>query len=261
MEQIKNGKPNSIAQIPILITSSITPHDTGVRLANPQQRLFHAIESIAHWLRVAPESSFVLCDGSNFDFGPIVRDRFPNAEIESLFFENDTTKIMSYGRGYGEGEIVKYALKHSAFLAVSTSFAKCSSKLWVENYKTCLKEWRGDCLFSGVFENSFSFSKRTEMVQVDTRFYIVNSDFYWKNFMNAHHHIGESPGFGLEDSFFKTLQKIHQTGYLFSLSPIIRGVGGATGKYYKDNWLRIYKEKVRLEIIKQSSTFRERFNL
>ena len=261
MEKPAREKSDTKARIPILITSSITPHDTDVQLADPQKRLFHAIESITHWLRVAPDSNFVLCDGSNFDFGPLMREHFPDAEIESLFFENDSATVISHGRGYGEGEIVKYALNHSTFLSESSSFAKCSSKLWVENYKKCLKEWRGECLFSGVFKNTFSLSKRTEMVQVDTRFYIVDSAFYRKNLMDAHHHIGQSPGFGLEDSFFKTLQIIQKDGYLFSTSPIIRGVGGGTGKYYKDSWIRIYKEKVRLEIIKNSKAFRDLFNL
>jgi hypothetical protein len=254
-------KLDTARRIPILITSSITPHDTGVRLADPEKRLFHALESITHWLRVAPGSSFVLCDGSNFDFQPIIQERFPNDEIECLFFENDRAKILSHGRGYGEGEIVKYALKHSAFLAESTSFAKCSSKLWVENYTKCLEEWRGNCLFSGVFKNTFSITKRTEMVQVDTRFYIVDYDFYRKHLKDAHLRIGEAAGFGLEDCFFEILKAIHQDRYLFSIPPTIRGVGGGTGTYYKDNWLRVQKEKIRLEIIKKSRNFHTIFNI
>ena len=260
MEQIRERKSNSTAQIPILITSSITPYDKGVKLADPQQRLFHALESITQWIRVAPGSSFVLCDGSNFDFQPIVRERFPDIEIESLSFENDQAKIITHGRGYGEGEIVKFALNHSALLHTSDAFAKCSSKLWVENYAECINHWRGNCLFSGVFKNAFSLSKRIEMVQVDTRFYIVDSDFYLKNFIDAHWQIGNSPGFGLEDSFFQILQTMHQHPYLFSVSPVIRGVGGGTGQYYKDTWLRVQKESIKLAIIRKNRVFSKLFN-
>ena len=260
MENAKPEKTNPTARIPILITSSITPHDTAVKLADPEQRLFHAIESISQWIRVAPASRFVLCDGSSFDFRPIVRELFPTTEIESLFFDNDPVKIRAYGRGYGEGEIVKFALKHSAYLREAEIFAKCSSKLWVENYADCLKEWRDNCLFSGVFKNVFSIRKLIEMVQVDTRFYIVNSDFYLKNFIDVHQHIGKAPGFGLEDSFFQKLQAIHPYNYLFSVQPVIRGVGGGTGKYYKDSWLRIVKEYLKLKIIKKTRIFRHLFN-
>lgn len=261
MEQIRDRKPNSTAQIPILITSSITPHDKAVRLADPQQRLFHAIESITNWIRLAPHARIVLCDGSNFDFRPIVRKQFPTTSIECLFFQNDYSKIMTYGRGYGEGEIIKFALIHSNYLRDSDAFTKCTSKLWVDNYSECLIKMHGDCLFSGVFKNAFSITKPIEMVQVDTRFYIVKNDFYLSRLIDAHQQIGVAPGFGLEDSFYHSLTAMDKKMYLFSTPPVIRGVGGGTGKYYKYSWQRILKEKIRLHIIKKSNAFKSLFNV
>lgn len=251
---------SQIERIPILITSSIFPHDTGVKLSNQKERLHHAIESIEQWLRVIPNGQFVLCDGSNFDFAPIIKQRFNCAKIESLFFENNQTKIRIYGRGYGEGEIIRFALNNSKFLHASEAFSKCSSKLWVSNYAECLREWRGDCLFSGVFKNSFNIFKPTEMVQLDTRFYIVRKDFYLQNLANAHQQIRKEDGFGLEDSFYQLLLRMNKNRYLFSTQPVISGVGGGTGKYYKTNRIRVLKEKIRFAIIKQSSRFRSMFN-
>lgn len=253
MEQLQQGKPNLEFRIPVLITSSITPHDAGVKLLDPKQRLFHAIEAIEQWTRVAPELRLVLCDGSGFDFGPIVKERFPDAMIECLYFENDQEKIALYGRGYGEGEIVRFALKHSIYLRETDVFAKCSSKLWVENYAECFKEWRKDCLFPGVFINIFSILKPTNLIQVDTRFYIVDSDFYARHLIDAHHKI--RPGFGLEDTFYQALSKIQKQAYLFKNPPAIRGVGGGIGKYYKATCLRIIKDKLGLKIIKNSKKF------
>jgi len=260
MRQPKDENKDRTASIPILITSSITPHDKGVKLSDPDKRLFHAIEAIEQWIRITPKSQFVLCDGSGFDFEPIVKARFPHAAIECLCFQNDLSKILIYGRGYGEGEIVKFALKHSEYIAHSDAFAKCSSKLWVENYPVCLKEWRGDCLFSGIFKNTFSLLKPIEMLQVDTRFYIVKNNFYIRNLNHAHHQIGLAPGFGLEDSFYHELLKIKQEKYLFSTPPVVMGVGGGTGTYYKSSWLRVSKEKIRLENVKRSANFRRIFN-
>ena len=249
------------ADLPILITSSVTPHDAGVKLADPEKRLYHAIEAIEQWIRISPESPLVLCDGSNFDFQPVVKDRFPHATIECLLFGNDQDKIKLYGRGYGEGEIVKFALAHSALLRGAEAFVKCSSKLWVDNYPDCLQEWRGECLFSGVFKNAFSVTKKTEMVQVDTRFYIADKNFYAKNLMDAHHQIGAFLGFGLEDCFYDALIRMHKTNYLFTTPPIICGVGGGIGKYYKTTRVRKYKEKIRLWLISRSAEFRKLFVL
>ena len=261
MVTIKEKSLIKISRTPILITSSITPQDTSVKLSDPQERLFHAIESIENWIRVAPGAPLVICDGSNFDFRPIVSERFPGASIECLFFQNDCSKIRTYGRGYGEGEIIKFALMHSAHLRDSDAFSKCSSKLWVENYSECLRELHGDCLFSGVFKNAFSPTKQIEMVQVDTRFYIVKSGFYLSRLIDAHRKIGVTPGFGLEDSFYSSLTAMGKKMYLFSIPPVIRGVGGGTAEYYKSTWQRIIKEKIRLRIIKRSHNFKNLFDL
>jgi hypothetical protein len=260
MEIIYRNRPNTAPPIPILITSSIVPHDAGVKLSDPHQRLFHAMESIKQWARIAPECRLILCDGSNFDFSPLVKEEFPNAEVECLFFENDQSKIASHGRGYGEGEIIKFALRQSEFLRETDVFAKCSSKLWVENYFECSNNWQGNCRFSGVFRNAFSVSKPIEMVQVDTRFYIVQKDFYLSNLMDAHHQITLTSGFGLEDSFYRTLVTLKQQRYLFASPPAVMGVGGGTGTYYKSSWMRIFKEKIRLMTVKKSKKFYNLFN-
>ena len=260
MKAPHDAQSNRAAHIPILITSSITPHDTGVKLVDPQMRLYHAIEAIEHWIRVAPKAKFVLCDGSNFDFRPIMNERFPKTEIECLYFQNEQEKIAQYGRGYGEGEIIQFALNQSKHLGQANAFAKCSSKLWVANFTECLKEWQGDSLFSGVFRNTFSPTKPIEMIQIDTRFYVVKKSFYIENLCDAHHKIGVTEGFGLEDSFHLILLAEKQEKYLFSVPPVIKGVGGGTGKYYKSTRLRILKERLRTAKIKQSLEFRNLFN-
>ncbi len=260
MESARRIRPNPADRIPILITSSITPHDPGVQLSDPQQRLFHAMESIAQWVRVAPGSRLILCDGSNFDFRPIVEEKFPHMEIECLSFENNHAKILTHGRGYGEGEIIKFALEHSVFLRSTAAFAKCSSKLWVENYPECLRHFQGNCLFSGVFKNTFSILKSVEMIQVDTRFYIVRNDFYRNNLIDAHHEISLATGFGLEDSFHRALIDSKQEGYLFTTPPVIMGVGGGTGKYYKAGRMRLWKERIRLMKVKKSKNFHRLFS-
>lgn len=93
--------------IPLLLTSSIIAHDQGVKLKDTNARLRHAIESVEQWLRVDPQLPIVLCDGSNFDLRLALSDRFAGATIEYLRFENDQEMVRKFGRGYGEGEIVR----------------------------------------------------------------------------------------------------------------------------------------------------------
>jgi hypothetical protein len=97
------------------------------------------------------------------------------------------------------------------------------------------------------------------MVQVDTRFYLVRKTFYSKHLSDAHHKIGIMTGYGLEDSFHDILLAEQREKYLFSTPPVIKGVGGGTGKYYRSTWLRILKEQIRIKKIKQSLKFRHFF--
>ena len=255
MKQSQETTTNLTAKIPILITSSIKPHDTGVKLLDPQKRLFHAIESIEQWIRVAPESRLVLCDGSGFDFDPIVRERFPKAIIECLKFNNDKANISIYGRGYGEGEIIKFALNNSQLLGEAIAFTKCSSKLWVENYAMCARNFDDSCAFQGVFGDVFSVTKPIVLTQVDTRFYFVTKAFYLTNLINAHKAIDLKNGRGLENVFFEILIDLKQANFLLPTPLQIRGVGGGIGTYYKYNYVRLVKEEIRLEISKKSTKF------
>ncbi len=249
---------NSFA-VPVLLTSSVIAYDTGVALNDTQERTALALESIAQWLRVAPDTPLVLCDGSSFDFSSIVAQRFPSATIECLRFENRQYLVKVHGRGYGEGEIVRYALHHSRLIARAGCFAKCTSKLWVENYRQCLSNWHGELLFKGVFLNVFSPFHETRFAYIDTRFYIISVATYTRYFENAHLEIDVQKGRGLEDCFFAIFQKHKIHNALCTVAPVIQGVGGGIGIRYHNPLTRQIKERLRLWLVKRTKAFSDLF--
>lgn len=246
--------------IPLLLTSSIVAHDPGVQLKNTDARLHHALESIEQWLKLEPNLPIVLCDGSNFDLTPHVREKFPHTKIECLFFANNTGDVVRYGRGYGEGEIVRFALEHSRLIREADCFAKCTSKLWVENFCECKKQWNGHLLLKGVFSDVFSLFKVTQLAYIDTRFYIASCTTYREYFIDAHKHLRLDIGYGLEDSFKDIFQQQDLKNSLLPIPPVINGVGGGTGTYYKNPARRIVKEKIRLYLAMHNTKFRTLFS-
>lgn len=246
---------SSPSVIPLLLTSSIVAHDVAVRLKDTQARLHHALESVEQWLRVSPLQPLVLCDGSSYDLTDEVRHRFPHAVIECLAFENDQIKVREFGRGHGEGEIVKYAIEHSRLIHEAGCFVKCTSKLWVENFDECMRYWNGNLLLSGVFLNTFSPRHPTLLRQVDTRFYAMSVDTYKRYFQDAHITMDSRAGHGLEDSFHDVLARERMQGCLLPVPPIINGVGGGTGTYYRNRGLRILKERLRLWLARHQRKF------
>jgi hypothetical protein len=245
--------------IPVLLTSSVIAHDSGVRLQDPVQRQRLAMESVHRWSSLSPETPLVLCDGSGFDFSPLIEE-LPNAhQIECLRFQNDVATVRQYGRGYGEGEIVRHALEHSALIKASGAFIKCTSKLWVENFTECFQQWNGNLLLKAVFNNVFTPWEATTLAYIDTRFYAASIDTYRQHFLNAHLAVNAHAGNSLEECFKDKFVQAQFRGCLMSPPPVIFGVGGGTGNYYRNTPLRKQKERWRYKLAKCNPAFRSWF--
>lgn len=233
--------------------------DTTVLLQDQELRIFHTLESLKRWSEIAPDSQFVLCDGSGFNFSDLVREEFPNLQIECLSFLNDAESIQVRGKGFGEGEIIRYALDHSRYLKDSEWFAKCTAKLWVNNFQDCIQEWNGRFLCKAYFSNVFSFRK-IGLEYIDTRFYLAQKSFYETYFSTAHLNLEISTGVGIEENF---LEVVHQHGLqkiLFRNSPEVSGVGGGSGKYYNTSMMRRIKEAIRLKMVSMNANYQALFN-
>lgn len=244
---------------PILLTSSVIAMDQSVHLKDEKLRIFHTLESIKKWLDISPKNKYVLCDGSGFDFSPLVLENFPNANIECIFFNNDPALIEAHGKGFGEGEIIRYALEHSKTLRESQWFSKCTAKLWVDNFLECTAEWNGKFLCQVFFSNVFSL-KSAQPEFIDTRFYLADTNFYKAYLAHAHIDIGGVSGISIEDRFLEIVMREDLNGFIFRNPPVVCGVGGGSGKYYKDSKTRRLKEKLRSWIISRNSKFEPLFN-
>lgn len=242
-------------RLPILLTSSVIAHDTNVKLTDTTQRLEHALESVEKWLEICPDFRLILCDGSDFDFTPVVAQRFPAANIECLHFENNQSLVKSLGRGYGEGEIVAHAVAHSKYIRDAGAFTKCTSKLWVHNYLHYLQDWNGKLLLQGIFLNPISPFRETTLSYIDTRFYISSVALYRKYFQSAHLKVNPATGHGLENCFLDIFLESRMTDALITRAPVICGVGGAIGKYYKSSWRRRLKEDLRVFMARRNKNF------
>jgi hypothetical protein len=245
--------------VPILLTSSVVAHDKSVRLQDSAERARLALESIHQWRAIAPHNPLVLCDGSGFDFQPMVTPLLGSGPVECLNFQNDVELVKRHGRGYGEGEIVHHAIDNSTLIKSAGSFAKCTSKLWVENFSTCMQQWNGRMLMKAVFVDVFSPRKSTTLDYIDTRFYAMNVQEYRTHFLHAHEAIRSQQGYGLEESFRDVFLKTHIQGCLMNPPPVICGVGGGTATYYKNSPLRQIKERWRYQLVKRNPLFRSWF--
>lgn len=245
---------------PILLTSSVIAMDQSVCLKSPDSRIFHTIEAIDKWLSIYPQGKYILCDGSGFDFSNLIQNRFPGANIECLCFINSEQLVREYGKGYGEGEIILHALNHSKFLNESEWFVKCTAKLWVKNFSSCINNWNEKILCHAFFSNIYSF-KKVNIEYIDTRFYVVDKKFYLENLSHIHNHIDRDQGVGIEEKFLCTVSCLGLQKILFSVPPIVCGVGGGSGKYYKNSRIRQLKDLLRCKLASRLEDYKKLFTL
>lgn len=217
----------------LLITSSVYVSAPIVKVCDPKVRIDLTLKALRNWILIKNNLKIVLCDGSGYDFSDDVLKMFPNTEIECLFFTNNKKKVGLYGKGYGEGEIIEFALLHSKLLQSSTSFAKCTSKLWVPNYIEVLGLWNNVCQFNLVLNNLFTIFN-IKFIAVDTRFFIVNKKVYRNYFRHTYKSVRDMQGFFLEHAFRYALLKKSSniSTFMFPSRVIILGVSGSSGLSY-----------------------------
>ena len=244
---------------PILFTSSVEAMDDTVLLRDQRARIFHTLEAIKIWEKIAPHCKFVICDGSGYDFTDVIDAMFPNLDVECLAFYNDFDEVKLRGKGFGEGEIILYALMHSRHLKDSKFFVKCTARLWVNNFQACIQEWNGRFLCKAYFSNVFSF-KSTTLEYVDTRFYIADKLFYIQNFSHIHKNLNATKGLNLEEIFLKIINERGIKNFIFKGSPMISGMSGGSGVYYNTACYRRIKEVLRSKVIRMSLKYRNLFN-
>ena len=183
----------------------------------------------------------ILCENTGFkvDLEHIYRlAEERKKKIIFIQFEGNISAINKYGKGFGEGEIIKYAIENSIFLQSNEqSFYKLTGRIYIENINKILKNTHNEICF---VRPSLLAKK-----QADTRFFKCNVGFYKKKLINAYLHVDDKDNFFLEKAFFNSLmnEKISN----FCEYPKYIGQSGSTGEKYdltlfKYNLYKIYNK-------------------
>lgn len=216
---------------PLLITSSVHSHAPFVKLSSAEERISLTLEGLDKWLMLNDRLRIVICDGSSFDFSELIRARFPQANIDCLFFENDQEAVFEFGKGWGEGEIVKYALHNSSLLRRSRLFAKCTSKIFLSNFAEIFKFWNGTFLCDCKIANAYDADK-INLKWIDTRFYIIDKHLYLDKFVNAHLDVRDRENRYLEHCFKDVVVRENIERFMLPVMPLYDGVSGTTAQRY-----------------------------
>lgn len=206
----------------ILITGCIKPDPNMVflTLKDPNIRREQYIDSLLFYLKDSIANKIVFCDNScsEIDKAVINYSHTLGKQFEWISFKGNTELSTKYGKGYGEGEIVQYALENSLLLKESDSFVKVTGRFRVININHMMRFLSSNKIYFD-FQEDF----------VDTRCYVANIQKFSNNLINQYTRVDDGKGYYLEHAYYDVVKDNRKDIKQFPMVINIQGQSGSTG--------------------------------
>jgi hypothetical protein len=213
----------------LLLTGCINPSGMSyTSLNNPKEREIQYVNAIRYYLSKT-NYPIVFTENSGTDISQLFTDSIKSGRMEYFSFNGNQNK--ERGKGYGECEILQYALEHSVLINTNKSkrIAKITGRLIIQNIKSIIR-WH--TLFTSQQTTLCSFN--SDLSFPDSRFIIASKEFY-HTFLKTKENINDSSGYYFEHALCDTIKKEKAFAYSpFFMLPRIEGISGSTGKEYTE---------------------------
>lgn len=213
----------------VLLTASIDPAASNTpltQITNAQVRLDQYIRNINRLIESRAFDVIIFCENTNyvFDHTALLEKAGNNkVEIEFLRFTGNYSKVSELGKGYGEGEIIKYAIENSKYLKENAVFYKLTGRIFITNIKQIVRmDQQKDVIFIK--------AQRTASV-IDARFFKTSVTFFKEHLISVFTEVNDHQKNYLEMVYFKKLSKVDGI-QKFSEFPKFTGLSGSTGEKY-----------------------------
>lgn len=216
----------NLDKVCLIITGTIFPAKDIYMLAvkDPYERREQYRKCIRFFIEQSKVRNIVFCEnsGASIDEELLELSRVYGKKFEWLSFSGDSMQVAEKGKGFGEGEIMNYALSHSAILKKCNYIIKVTGRLIVYNINFLLR-------IAKINENYFKIEAEKN---IDTRFYMIDKQVYINNLQYAFLRVDDRNDYYLENSFYDSVyKKIKYCEFPIALD--IGGISGSTGIVYR----------------------------
>lgn len=225
----------------LIITACIKPNlDTfKLSLTDSNKRLKQYIECIEWSLDNTLFKNIVFVDNSGYPADPALikyaSDKGKN--FEWLSFTGNKKQILTYGKGYGEGEIVEYAFNNSKLLKKSTYFCKLTGRLIIDNINIFIKLADINKIY---FWSTGLNLKNKHSDGIETRFYSMPISIYKDTFIDAYSDVNDRTGMWLEKVFYRRFCNSYLENRQLFWYPDFHGQSGSMGINYNLSKKRLF---------------------
>lgn len=230
----------------LVMTGCISPPAQVVKLCvrDKDYREQQYIQAICFYIENTAIKNIVFCDNSAHPLNEMLckKAREKRKNFEWLSFQGNTKKTEEFGKGYGEGEILEYAINNSKLINNCKYMAKVTGRLRLLNIDNVLR-----LLFSSPYHFS-SFLDKANHLFVDTRFFVVETDCFRDEFLLAYKNVNDSNGYIYEYAIADIIQKERIKYRSFPLALNIAGDSGSSGYSYQWTQKMLLKKTIPLFI-------------
>ncbi len=249
---------------PLLITASLDAgHTPQVALRGGEERTIRYMEGLIAWFRDSSIQQIVFAKNCGLQIRSKILQEVASSHGKELEFiqVESSARTVYQGKGFGEGDIIKQALKQSEILRGAEDFIKITGKLYAPGSENVFpgKDPGEFYLVANESAENVSWSRRfiaplyknpragnflgflrrgirvpwgliaaTPSGWMDTRFYRVSRSLYQESLLHSHERVQDALGYTLENAFHDDLD--YQEGIrMISSTPVIIGTSGTLG--------------------------------
>jgi len=221
----------------LLLTASIDPKVSNTPMTfitDPEIRLSQYRSTLQKMIHSRSFGKIVFCENTNYAVDFADEKKLANncdVELELIRFKGSHEKIKKQGKGYGEGEIIEYAIQNSTLMSKEHYFFKLTGRVQIKNIKKLLSHTDKKQLF-------IKYNAAED--KVDTRFFGCSIAFYKKHLLEAYKEVNDLEGNYLEIAFFRKLKPLKRNLSVFGYYPKYLGLAGSTGQSYRMGVLKYF---------------------
>jgi hypothetical protein len=218
----------------LLITTAIAPpaNTPMLRMADSNMRSITTKAAIFFWVGQG-QKSIVICDAtasSVLTEAELAVIRKLGVSIEQLAFQQDGALLLLRGKGFAEGQLIKFAVQNSQLLRQSEYFFKCTGKIFCRNF-AALADLIGRNNIGSMFWKLFEGSL-VDRNLVDGRFFYTSIGDFQRLILPAYERSSEAQI--LEYQLALGLESLSRGT---SFRPQLTGFSGGTGAQYPESYL------------------------
>lgn len=194
------------------------------------------VNAINYYLKNTP-FQILFIENSGVDISFLYQDQISNDRMEVLTFDgNDYDK--SLGKGYGEGLVIKFGIRHSKLLQDSSVIIKVSGRHIVKNINS-IWQW----------SNKLTSSSRYVVCDVNRKTRGANSDLFigsvdfFDTLLDNVKSIDESRSIWFEHILYESIDQFVKDGNEFQYLPLPlnqEGQSGSMGIAFQKPTLKMY---------------------